>query len=98
MRFLDNRAQREVPLLTIGPMFPERAAIEQIGRNVTIGIRHWADAQLLDPNSPFIQAVLNALGSPNSGLGAQLNQRPQTPYEQMVAQIVHISLKMRIAG
>jgi hypothetical protein len=96
LRFLEDRSKREVPVLTIGPMFPEATSGEQIGSNVKLGIRRWAEAGLVDTNAPFIQALLNALGNKNAGRGAQINQRPQTPYEEMIAQVVQISLHLEI--
>lgn len=63
LSFLNDLRWTQVAVLTIGPMFPGTASLQETVTNFRTGIERLIEVGRLDSQSPFIKEVIESLGS-----------------------------------
>ncbi len=99
LSFFNDPKYREKMLLVIGPMFAPGSSDPPIIANFRAGARELMKAGRLNPSSPFVRALSEALnGSPGNWRSHELPASPADATERLVAHAAALSLGMRFAS
>ena len=99
LNFFNDPKYREKMLLVIGPMLAPGSSDPPIVANFQAGIRELIKAGRLNPSSPFVRALSEALnGPPGHWRSHELSAAPADATERLLARAAALSLGMRFAS